>query len=398
MLLIFTRADGPLEGLRSWRGCTGALLLSGCALACGATPDGVSFSGAPSSALDGGTPASGGASGVQTAGGSASGGGGSAAGGLMTVEEPPFVCPTAAPASGSGPVAAYGELVVREGKITAEHTCLPVQIKGTSLFWSLPAWGQTHYWNFDTVKRMRDEFQSELIRGAMGVEDNGGLLWDEGNKWRMMEVVDAAIELGIYVIVDFHSHHAHHHTGLAKSFFGEMAQKYGHEDNVIFEIYNEPLDSASWETIASYANEVIPVIREHSDNLILVGTRTWSQRVDEAAEQPLGFENLGYSLHFYVSSHGSEVRAYAEEALSKKLPIFVTEWGAWGPLDGGSSDMSADDWMAFLDQHQLSSAAWAISSKEEPSSFFYGDGNLREFGHYVKNVLSAHGAKAAYPN
>ena len=49
---------------------------------------------------------------------------------------------------------------------------------------------------------------------------------------------------------------------------------------------------------------MIPVIREHSSNLIIVGTPFWAQNVDEAADDPLSGTNIAYTLHFYAGSHG----------------------------------------------------------------------------------------------
>ena len=82
-----------------------------------------------------------------------------------------------------------------------------------------------------------------------------------------------------------------------------MAELYGSCDNVIFELYNEPTDQngGTWANIKSYAEKVIPKIRKYSGNLILVGTPSYSQRVqDITAIEDI---NVGYVLHFYAASH-----------------------------------------------------------------------------------------------
>ena len=84
----------------------------------------------------------------------------------------------------------------------------------------------------------------------------------------------------------------------------------------------------SWREIKTYARFIIPAIRAiDPDGVIIVGTDTWSQGVRAAADSPLDFPNVMYALHFYAGSHRDELRANADYALSKKLPIFVTEWG-----------------------------------------------------------------------
>ncbi len=308
---------------------------------------------------------------------------------------------TSNPLVGS-PVTEYGQLETREGKITAAKVDHPVQVKGLSLFWGNTGWGQEKQWTAENVRRFADDWGITIIRAAMGVEDSGGYLnvqedgsylIDVSNKERLITVVDAAIDAGIYVVIDWHSHHAEEHTESAKSFFDEMAQKYGQHDNVIFEIYNEPLNDIPWQDIKAYAEEVIPVIRKHSDNLILVGTRTWSQRVDEAAEDPISqYSNIAYVLHFYVASHGESVREHAKNAIQQGLPIFVSEWGFWGDSDKAlyenDTGMSGSDWLDWLDSHQISWCAWAVSDKDEPSSLLKENGSSTVFGEFVKQRLN----------
>ena len=57
-----------------------------------------------------------------------------------------------------------------------------------------------------------------------------------------------------------------------------MTEKLKGEKHVLYEICNEPNSGCSWEDIKTYANEVIPVIRENApEAVILVGTQTRSQ-------------------------------------------------------------------------------------------------------------------------
>ena len=294
--------------------------------------------------------------------------------------------PTATPQP-VGPVAYYGELIVVGNRIHGAHTGEPAQVRGMSFFWSNTGWGQEDWYTAVTVDQMVDEYHVELVRAAMGVDESGGYLYGQAaNQTRVETVVDAAIARNIYVIIDWHTHHAEDNPDEAVAFFAEMAEKYGEYDNVIFEIYNEPLDTTSWETIKSYAEQVIPAIREHSDNLIVVGTPTWSQNVDQASLDPIDDPNLAYSFHFYVGSHGNFVRSLAETALDNGAALFVTEWGIW-PEDWGPDGMDEEDWMAFVDEHQLSWANWAISDKVEPPSFFTVDGTVSENGRFVQEQL-----------
>ena len=157
----------------------------------------------------------------------------------------------------------------------------------------------------------------------MGVENPGGYLDNQqSNKERLKTVIDAAIDEGIYVIIDWHSHNAEDHLEEAKIFFQEMAQTYGEYENIIYEIYNEPLDVSWSKVVKPYALEVIQTIRSiDPDNLIIVGSPEWSQRVDLVCEDPITtFDNIAYTLHFYTVHHQEWLRERATSCLLYTSP------------------------------------------------------------------------------
>ncbi|MDP6032234.1 MAG: glycoside hydrolase family 5 protein, partial [Candidatus Marinimicrobia bacterium] len=177
----------------------------------------------------------------------------------------------------------------------------PVCFAGNSFFWSNDNWGGERYYTPEVVSWLKLDWKTTIVRAAMGVEDPGGYLDNNvSNKNRVVTIVDAAIDEGLYVIIDWHSHHAEDNTNEAVTFFEEMADLYGEYDNVIYEIYNEPLDVSWSATIKPYADSVISAIRAiDPDNLIVVGTPEWSQRVDLAAADPItNYSNIAYTLHF----------------------------------------------------------------------------------------------------
>lgn len=302
---------------------------------------------------------------------------------------------TVTAAACSGPVSYFGEMKVNGNQLVGSRTNSTVMVKGMSLFWS--NWS-SHYWNTATVNRMVDEFKVELIRAAYGVDDYGNP-YNMGDEARLREVVYAAINRNIYVIIDWHSHGAHHNVNAAKDFFGRMAQEFGHYDNVIFEIYNEPTQ-VSWHTVKSYAEQVIPVIRQHSDNLIVVGTPTWSQDVDQAANNRItSASNIAYSLHFYAGTHGQSLRDKANYALNQGIALFVTEWGTVNADgDGGVNYNSTNEWLDWMNQRNLSWANWAVNDKYEGSSIFYPNGTLTPAGNFLKAILHGHAPYAPWRN
>ncbi|WP_310550605.1 glycoside hydrolase family 5 protein [Paenibacillus glufosinatiresistens] len=305
---------------------------------------------------------------------------------LLLVQAALPVKPAAA-VSASNPVSYYGEMKVKGNKLYGSKTNRPMMVKGGSFFWS--NWSGSFY-NVSTVDRMVNEFQAEIVRAAYGV-DESGTPYNTSDESKIRAVADAAIAKGIYVIIDWHSSRAQNNVGAAKDFFSRMAKQYGSYDNVIFEIYNEPVQT-SWAQVKSYAEQVIPVIRQHSDNLIVVGTPNWSQDVDQAADSPItSSANIAYTLHFYAGTHFQGLRDKANYAMSKGIALFVTEMGfinADG--DGAINYSSTNQWLDWMNQNQLSWTNWAINDKAESASIFNTDGSLTASGNYLKSILAGH--------
>jgi|LSQX01.1.fsa_nt_gb endoglucanase len=297
-------------------------------------------------------------------------------------------------AAGNGvtPVGYYGQMVVNGNKINGSKTNAPMQVKGMSFFWT--NWSGPYY-NASTVDRMVDEFQCEIVRAAYAVDDKGAP-YSSSDEAKVRELVNAAINRGVYVIIDWHSHGAQNNTQAAKDFFGRMASEFGSYDNVIFEIYNEPLQ-IPWTTIKSYAEQVIPVIRQHSDNLIVVGTPTWSQDVEQAANNPINASNIAYTLHFYAGTHTQYLRDKANDAMSRGIALFVTEWGTCdADGDGSISRDSTNQWQSWMDQNKISSCNWAVNDKAETSSIFNPGGSLTAAGTFLKEIFSSHAQNAEW--
>ncbi|HEX8506958.1 MAG TPA: cellulase family glycosylhydrolase [Hymenobacter sp.] len=274
------------------------------------------------------------------------------------------------PAAAQTPVAKHGALRV-QGNQVLNQTGQPVSLAGNSLFWSNSGWGGERYYTANVVNWLRTNWNAGIVRAAMGVDEAGGYLENPAReKAKVKAVVDAAIAAGMYVIIDWHSHSAERHQAEAIAFFREMATTYGTRPNVIYEIYNEPLQVSWTGVVKPYAEAVTAAIRAiDPDNLIVVGTPTWSQDVDAAAASPLAGVNIAYTLHFYAASHKASLRDKARLALSRGVALFVTEWGAVDASGGGAVDAaSTQEWMDFLKANNISHANWALNDKAEAAS------------------------------
>jgi len=307
---------------------------------------------------------------------------------------PPAPTPPAPPGS---PVEMHGQLRV-QGNRVVDANGNPAQFTGMSLFWS--QWmGQ--YWNANAVDWLIDDFGCTLIRCAMGVDQGGYLENPEGEKAKVRAVVNQAIARGIYVIIDWHDHHAENHVSQSIQFFNEMAQQYGSFPNVLFETYNEPLQ-VSWSGVVKpYHERIVPVIRAHSQNIIMLGTTTWSQDVEIAAADRVAGDNLAYVFHFYATSHKDGNRAKAQQALDAGVALFGSEWGTCDASGNGAYDFdSTRVWLNFMKDNHISWANWAVADKDESASIIrpgasgnggWADSQLTESGRFIRSVLRGEG-------
>ena len=251
----------------------------------------------------------------------------------------------------------------------------PVQLKGVSthgLAW-FPG-----YVNQECFKEFRNDWNANVVRLAMYTAEGGGYCTD-GNKEDLKNIiyrgVQYATEADMYVIIDWHILHdtnPNDHKDEAKKFFEEMSKKYADADNILYEICNEPNGNTSWKDIKSYAEEIIPIIRANdADAIVIVGTPTWSQRVDEAAQDPLAFDNVMYALHFYAATHKEDIRNKMTTAIDGGLPVFVTEFSICDASGNGGIDYDqAGKWMDAINQYGVSYIMWNLANKNETSSLF----------------------------
>jgi endoglucanase len=283
------------------------------------------------------------------------------------------------------PVERYGWLAVDGNRLISKNTGKPVQLRGMSLFWSIA--GPTEgcgFYNSEVVNTLANDWKANVVRAAMGVDEkwgtNDNLGYRVGNKTcggkpndaLVDTVVKAAINNGIYAIIDYHTHVAHKYPDVAKEFFQNMANKYKNYPNVLYEIYNEPRpsDGGNWTAVKSYAETIIDAIRAiDTTNVIIVGTPMWCQDVDVATANPITGEkrnNLVYSLHFYSSTHKDTLRMKAEKAMNiNGKALFVSESGITNAQANPPEDtVETNRWLTFLDTNKVSWVNWSISTKE----------------------------------
>jgi endoglucanase len=263
------------------------------------------------------------------------------------------------------PVALHGRLAVQEGKLVDAKN-KPIALHGMSFGWHC-FWPR--FYNAGAVGTLKKDWQCTVVRAAMGVEPDKGYIKDSaGSVKNIKAVVDAAIQHGIYVIIDFHSHNIK--AAEAKTFFTEMAAAYHQYPNIIYEIFNEP-DYESWAEVKQYSINIINTIRAiDSSNIILVGNPHWDQDILLPMSDPItGVNNIMYSLHFYAATHKQFLRDQAATAVKNGLPVFISECAAMEASgDGPINETEWDAWKLWADKNMISWVAWSVSDKNETCS------------------------------
>jgi endoglucanase len=266
------------------------------------------------------------------------------------------------------PVKEHGRLSVKGTNLMDQHGNI-IMLQGVSYGWH--NWWPRFY-NKETVAWLGDDWGCTVVRAAMGVEPEKGYLDEpEWSKEKLEAVVEGAISHDLYVIIDWHSHGIQ--LEAAKTFFGEMAKKYGKYPHVIYEIFNEPVND-SWDNIKAYSIAVIESIRKYDpDNVILVGSPHWDQDIHIVADNPIeGFDNLMYTLHFYAATHGKFLRERGDYALQKGIPLFVSESAGMSANGNGPINYPEwETWIGWMKNNKISWISWSISDKNETCSMLY---------------------------
>lgn len=264
----------------------------------------------------------------------------------------------------------HSRLIAGKGNIYLENG-KPAQLRGISLSWSI--WEGAKYYNPQVVDELIDSFKCNVVRVSMAIEPDDGYLKNPTLQWgRITPVIDRALERGVYVIMDWHDHHADKNVKQAAEFFDKFSKKYSGNPLIIYEIWNEP-EAIEWSIIKDYAHHIIPVIRKNDPlNLIVVGSSRWDQDIDVVAKDPvLGYENIAYSFHFYASDpyHQEKLRAKATEAIESGLPVFVTEWGVGESNGDGVFDLTKNKgWMDWMEKYKLCWVNWNVTDKKETTA------------------------------
>ncbi|WP_248905171.1 cellulase family glycosylhydrolase [Halocatena marina] len=214
-------------------------------------------------------------------------------------------------------------------------------------------------------------------------------------------LIEHCLARGAYAIVDYHRHRDIQWTNTSlhdevELFWDTVAPRYADQPHVMYELYNEPQEPGMWgdptqksnwadvwRDWKSTAQPWVDLIRSHApDNLVLIGSPSWTQSPEGALVEPFDGSNLAYTYHVYPGHQVSQsschcwddatVNGEGVAQVYEEYPLFVTEFG-WqegaGRWIGGTDTFGS----AFLDWLEQSDAihwtAWVGDPVWLPAMF-----------------------------
>ena len=288
----------------------------------------------------------------------------------------------------------------------------PFTLRGASTHGMHWGDGET-FLNKTAFQNLRDEWGVNMVRLVSYVTQGG---YTDGAKDKLdkhiREGVSDLTDLGMYAIIDWHVHaeNPNDKKSEAIQFFDTYSKMYKDQSNIIYEICNEPTGTP-WNQLRPYAVDVVNTIRANDpDAIIVVGTNTWSQDVDEVATNggKINDRNVMYTIHFYSGSHGESLREKVRTALKAGTPVFCTEFGVCDASGNGGFNLEeADRWIDFFEENGISYCCWSLSKKNESASMLspecnkvngFTNADLGATGAWLINTYRSRGGETPAPS
>ena len=325
----------------------------------------------------------------------------------------PAPTPTPTPTPSGTPVQRHGALHISGNHIVDSHGKV-FMLQGMSthgIMWE----DFSNILSANSLRVLRDDWKCNAVRIAMYTEEWGGYTtgssYASQAKQKVINGVAQATSLGMYVIIDWHilnDGNPQKHQSEAIAFFTEMANRYKGYSNVIFELCNEPNGGVTWAgQIKPYCQAVTNAIRKTSaKNLIICGTGTWSQDIDQVLGNKLSDSNCAYTLHFYANTHTDWLRQRLQKCYNSGLPVLVTEFGTCDASgNGGFNESQTRQWYSLLSKLKVGWFNWSACGKNETASAFKpgtnlsnisaGESQLTSSGKLIRNLFRANASNAA---
>ena len=232
-------------------------------------------------------------------------------------------------------------------------------------------------------------------------------LLDEGIQW--------AGELGMYVIIDWHSignlrtelfQHEMYNTTKTETyrFWKTISSRYvGNPVVAFYELFNEPteyngtLGTMTWEQHKVIMEDIISIIRAHDENVItLVAGFNWAYDLSGVKYHPIAHPNVAYVSHPYPQKREQPWEPQWDEDwgyVADRYPVFVTEFGfmsADGPgahIPVISDETYGEAIINYMENKGISWAVWVFDPHWSPQMFMTWDFIPTAQGEFFRNKM-----------
>lgn len=225
------------------------------------------------------------------------------------------------------------------------------------------------------------------------------------------EAVDWCSELGLYLIIDWHSIGNLHmelfqadmyETSKRETFYfwKTIARHYKEIPTVAFyELFNEPtayngtLGSCTWEEWAEIMEDVIDLIYAHDKKVVpLVGGFNWAYDLRDIRFRPIAREGVAYVTHPYPGKCQPPREGNWDEYfgfLAGQYPLVATEMGYYlegehNLIDDGTY---RDAIVNYMEQKGISWCAWVFDPNWDPQMINNYDYEPTHQGAFFREVM-----------
>lgn len=243
--------------------------------------------------------------------------------------------------------------------------------------------------------------------------------WRKRGKEEYLKLLDKGValaqEMGMYVIIDWHSignlrtemyQDPMYETTMKETFEFWRTMSKHYKDNAtvaFFELFNEPtlyqgqLGTCTWEQWKEIMEEAITIIRAHDCQAIpLVAGFNWAYDLSPVEFKPIEAEGIAYVSHPYPQKREKPWEDKWTKDwgfVAERYPLILTEIGFCGPDDKGAhvpviSDESYGDAItAYCSDRGISYVVWVFDPNWSPMLFSDWSFETTRFGKYFKKAM-----------
>ncbi len=225
----------------------------------------------------------------------------------------------------------------------------------------------------------------------------------------LMEAVDWCTDLGMYVIIDWHSignlwmelfQDPMYNTTKTETyeFWRTIARTFaGHNTVAFYELFNEPtiyrgeLGSLPWSEWKKINEHMISLIRAYDRETIpLVAGLDWAYDLSPLRDDPVNAEGIAYVTHPYAFKRGQPWEPRWEENFAfaaSYVPVVATEFGLHTDMSSPEYQDYGNRLIRFLEDRGISWMCWIYDPEWWPQMMKSWNYELTDGGEFFKKAM-----------